>query len=60
MTDRAYLRRRAAEEAGLASRAADWRTAAAHEAMAAAYLKELARLDDLDAGQSQRQSPLRP
>ena len=44
MIDRAYLERRAADEAELASRATNSNAAAAHKAMAAAYLKELARL----------------
>lgn len=51
MTDRAYLERRAAQEIGFASRATDRRAAAAHDAMAAAYLRELARLAELEAGQ---------
>jgi hypothetical protein len=46
MIDRTYLKRRAAQEADLACRATDHRAAAAHEAMAAAYFKELARISE--------------
>ena len=44
MTDRAYLKRRAAQEAELASGAANRRAAAAHDAMAATYFIQLAKL----------------
>lgn len=49
MTDRTYLKRRAEQEADLASRASHRRAAAAHDAMAAAYLRQLAAIADLDA-----------
>ena len=49
MTDRMYLKRRAAQENHLASTATNRRAAAAHDAMAAAYFRELARLAELDA-----------
>jgi hypothetical protein len=48
MTDRTYLKRRAAQEADLASRATNHRAAAAHDAMAASYFRQLARLAELD------------
>jgi hypothetical protein len=52
MTERDYLERRAAQEIGLASGATDRRAAAAHDAMAAAYFRELARLEELEAVKS--------
>ena len=44
MIDRSYLKRRAVQEAELASRAKDRRAAAAHDAMAAVYFRQLAVL----------------
>jgi hypothetical protein len=48
MTDGTYLKRRAAQEAELASSAMNRRVAAAHDAMAAAYFRQLAALADLE------------
>jgi hypothetical protein len=48
MTDATYLKRRAAQEAELASGAMNRRVAAAHDAMAAAYFRQLAALADLE------------
>jgi len=42
MTDQAYLERRAAQEVELASNATNRRAAAAHDAMAAVYLSQIA------------------
>lgn len=44
MIDLNYLRRRAAQEAALASKATNNRAAAAHNAMAMVYFRELAIL----------------
>jgi hypothetical protein len=44
VTDRAYLERRAAQGAQLADSATNGRVAAAHDAMAATYFRELAKL----------------
>ena len=44
MIDRSYLQRRAVQEAELAFHAANRRAAAAHDAMAAAYFRQLALL----------------
>lgn len=49
MTDRTYLKRRAEQEADLASKASHRRAAAAHDAMAAAYFKQLAAIAELDS-----------
>lgn len=57
MKDRAYLKRRAAQEKSLASSATDKRSAAAHEAMAAAYLSELAKLAELEAHSTEWRKP---
>lgn len=48
MTDRAYLKRRAAQETALASISTNRRAAAAHDAMASAYFKDLAKLADAE------------
>jgi hypothetical protein len=48
VSDRTYLKRRAAQEADLASRATNRRAAAAHDAMAASYFRQLAKLAELD------------
>ncbi len=48
MIDRTYLKRRATQEANLASSAANRRAAAAHGAMAAAYFKQLADIAELE------------
>lgn len=48
MIDRTYLKRRALQEAALASSAADRRAAAAHDVMAAAYFRKLATLAQLE------------
>jgi hypothetical protein len=42
MIDRSYLKRRAVQEAQLAFHATNRRAAAAHEAMAAVYFRQLA------------------
>ena len=44
MIDRSYLKRRAVQEAELASHATNRRAAAAHGAMAALYFRQLALL----------------
>lgn len=44
MNDLAYLKRRALEEEQLATAATNGRAAAAHDMMAAAYLREIANL----------------
>jgi hypothetical protein len=44
MMDEAYLKRRAIQEAELASNASHRRAAAAHDAIAAAYFRQLAAL----------------
>lgn len=44
MIDRSYLKRRAVQEAELASHATNRRAAAAHEAIAALYFRQLAIL----------------
>lgn len=54
MTDRTYLERRALQEVALASGALNGRVAAAHNAMAAAYFRQiatLAHLEELRLGQ---------
>ena len=48
MTDRAYLKRRAAQEATLASGATNRRAAAAHDAMAATYYAQIAALAETE------------
>lgn len=48
MTDRTYLKRRASQEVDLACSATNRRAAAAHDAMAAAYFRQLAALAELD------------
>jgi hypothetical protein len=58
MTDRTYLNRRAAQQANLASKAISRRAAAAHDAMAAAYFSQLAKLAELDELRLGEQRPL--
>lgn len=58
MTDRMYLKRRAAQETDLASKAVNRRAAAAHDAMAVAYLRQLAKLADMEALRLDQQRPL--
>jgi hypothetical protein len=48
MIDRTYLKRRAAQEAELASTATDRRAAAAHDVMAAAYFTQIAAIAESD------------
>lgn len=48
ISDRAYLERRAAQATLLASVAPSERAAIAHEMMAAAYLRKLGRLAELE------------
>jgi hypothetical protein len=48
MSDRAYVERRAVQEAQLASAATNVRAAAAHDVMAATYYRELARLAQVE------------
>ena len=55
MIDRDYLRRRAAQEIELASSASHCRAAAAHDAMAAAYLRNLATLAEAEERRVNRQ-----
>ena len=57
MTDRAYLERRAAQEALLACNAATGRAAAAHDAMAAAYFLQLASLAAFEERRLRDQRP---
>jgi hypothetical protein len=57
MNDSNYLRRRAVQEAELASKAVNGPIAAAHDAMAAAYFRQLANLAEQE---EQRLSQLRP
>lgn len=59
MIDRSYLKRRAAQEADLASRAANRRAAAAHDAMAAAYFRQLAEFAELEELRLSEQRPPR-
>jgi hypothetical protein len=48
VTDRAYLERRAAQEAQLADSATNGRVAAVRDAMAATYFRELAKRAELE------------
>ena len=57
MTDRTYLKRRAAQETELASSAMNRRVAAAHDVMAAAYFRQLAALADSEERRPRRQRP---
>ncbi len=57
MIDRSYLKRRAVQEAQLALHATDRRAAAAHQAMAAIYFRQLAGLAETE---EQRLRPGRP
>lgn len=52
-----YLKRRATQEADLASSATNRRAAAAHAAMAVAYLRQLAMLAELEERQLAQQRP---
>jgi len=57
MTDQAYLKRRAAQEAELASSATNRRAAAAHAAIAAAYFGQVAALAELEERRLRQRSP---
>jgi hypothetical protein len=57
MTDRSYFERRAAQEAYMALRASCPCAAAAHDAMAAYYFRQLAALAELEALQPGRDRP---
>jgi hypothetical protein len=57
MTDQAYFKRRAAQEVELASNATNRRAAAAHEAMAAVYLCQIAAFAESDERQLTLQRP---
>ena len=57
MTDRTYLARRAVQEADLAARASSARAAAAHDAMAAAYFMQLAKLVEQEEHYLARKRP---
>jgi hypothetical protein len=57
MTDQSYLKRRAAQETALASKATNSRVAAAHDALAAAYLRQLAKLAEMEEWGLQQQRP---
>lgn len=58
MTDWTYLKRRAAQESELASRATNRRAAAAHDAMAAVYFRQLATLAELEERKIASQRPI--
>lgn len=57
MIDRSYLKRRAVQEAHLAFHAADRRAAAAHQAMAAVYFRQLASLAESEEQRLRLQRP---
>jgi hypothetical protein len=57
MNDHSYLKRRAAQETALASSATNSRVAAAHEALAAAYFRQLAGLAELEERHLRQQKP---
>ena len=57
MTERTYLKRRAVQEAALAYTATNRRAAAAHDAMAAAYFLQLARLAEVEELRLRQQRP---
>ena len=57
MTDRAYLKRRAAQEAELATKSTNRRVAAAHDAMAATYFRQLAYIAEAEERRVAQQRP---
>ena len=57
MTNHSYLKRRAAQETALASSATNSRVAAAHDALAAAYLRQLANLAEMEERHLRQQRP---
>ena len=57
MTDHSYLKRRAAQETALASSATNARVAAAHDALAAAYLMQLANHAEMEERWLRQQRP---
>lgn len=57
MNDPTYLKRRAAQEAELASGAADRRAAAAHAAIALAYFRKVAALAACEEQQLAQERP---
>jgi hypothetical protein len=59
MSDQNYLKRRAAQETALASQATNSRVAAAHDALAAAYFRQLANLAEMEERRLRQQRPAR-